>query len=93
MYQITINDPRAYLDGETYAKEHHSSLEEMVNEYVASLADMIRSKKQHQSVPFSQTEEFLKMLEFVKTKAAKGGKPVPADEDGLDALVEAKYSL
>ena len=32
-------------------------------------------------------------LALVKTKAAKGGNPVPADEDGLEALVEAKYKL
>lgn len=23
----------------------------------------------------------------------KGGRPVPADENGLDALIEAKYQL
>ena len=46
-----------------------------------------------EEVPFSQTEEFQKALALVKTKAAKGGNPVPADEDGLEALVEAKYKL
>lgn len=93
MYQIVINDPTVYLDGETYAKENHSSLEELVNKYVASLATLIRSRKKLQEVPFTQTEEFQKALAFVKTKAAKGGNPVPADEDGLEALVEAKYKL
>lgn len=42
----------------------------------------------------NQTEdEFIDALAFVKTKAAKGGTPVPVDEDGLEALVEAKYKL
>lgn len=63
MYQIAINDPTVYLDGETYAN------------------------------PFSQTEEFQKALALVKTMTVKGGNPVPADEDGLEALVEAKYKL
>lgn len=93
MYEIAINDPGIYLDGETYAKEHHSSLEELVNKYVASLADLVRSRKKQREVPFTQTDEFLKALAFVKTKAAKGGTPVPVDEDGLGALVEAKYKL
>ena len=32
-------------------------------------------------------------LSYVKTLKAKGGKPIPADENSLDALVEKKYSL
>ena len=63
MYQIAINAPTVYLDGETYAD------------------------------PYSQTEEFQKALALVKTMTAKGGNPVPADEDGLEALFEAKYKL
>ena len=34
---------------------------------------------------FSQTEEFQKALALVKTMTAKGGNPVPADEDGLNS--------
>jgi hypothetical protein len=93
MYQIAIKDPAVYLDGEAYAKANHSTLEEMVNKYVASLADRVRTKSSRTSVAFSQSEEFLNALALVKTKAAKGGKPVPADEKGLEALADAKYSL
>ena len=93
MYEIAINDPTIYLDGETYAKEHHSSLEELVNKYVAGLADLVRSRKKQRAVPFTETDEFRNMLELVKTKAAKGGMPVPVDEDGMDALVETKYKI
>lgn len=93
MYQIAINDPMVYLDGETYARENHSSLEELVNKYVANLAALVRSRKKPSTVPFSQSEEFKKALAFVKTKAAKGGNPVPVDEDGLASLVETKYML
>ncbi len=93
MYQIAINDPLVYLDGETYARENHSSLEELVNKYVANLASLVRSRKKTSVVPFSQSEEFKNALAFVKTKAAKGGNSVPVDEDGLASLVETKYKL
>lgn len=69
------------------------TLEELVNKYVTGLAARVRSKKQSSGVAFSQTDEFQKALEYVKSKASKGGSPVPADEDGLEALVEAKYKL
>ena len=32
-------------------------------------------------------------LSYVKTLKAKGGKPIPADENSLDALVDKKYAL
>ena len=91
MYEIAINDPLVYLDGETYARENHSSLDELVNKYVSDLAALVRSRKKNSAVPFSQTEEFKNALAFVKTKVARGGHPVPVDEDGMEVLVEAKY--
>jgi hypothetical protein len=30
---------------------------------------------------------------MLKTLKAKGGKPIPADENNLDALVDKKYAL
>lgn len=38
------------------------------------------------------TKEFQDALDYVRTLKAKGGKPVPADENGLEALVELKYA-
>lgn len=32
-------------------------------------------------------------LSYVKTLKAKGGKPIPADENSLDALVEKKIFI
>ena len=32
-------------------------------------------------------------LAYVETMVSKGGKPVPPDANGLDALVEMKYAL
>ena len=42
---------------------------------------------------FTETAEFKEALAYVKTLKAKGGKPIPADENGIDALVEKKYAL
>ena len=42
---------------------------------------------------FTETTEFKEALAYVKTMVSKGGKPVPADANGLDALVEKKYAL
>ena len=39
------------------------------------------------------TAEFNDALSYVKTLKAKGGKPIPADENSLDALVDKKYAL
>lgn len=39
-----------------------------------------------------KTKAFQDALAYVCTLQAKGGKPVPADENGLDALVELKYA-
>lgn len=41
----------------------------------------------------TETTEFKEALAYVETMVSKGGKPVPADENGLDALVEMKYAL
>ena len=40
-----------------------------------------------------ETAEFNDALSYVKTLKAKGGKPIPADENSLDALVDKKYAL
>ena len=42
---------------------------------------------------FTETTEFKEALAYVETMVSKGGKPVPADANGLDALVEKKYAL
>ena len=39
------------------------------------------------------TAEFNDALSYVKTLKAKGGKPIPADENSLDALIDKKYAL
>lgn len=41
----------------------------------------------------SETAEFKEALAYVKSIVPVGGKPVPADENVLDVLVEQKYKL
>lgn len=41
----------------------------------------------------AKSVEYQKALAYVKTLKAKSGKPVPASENGLDALIEEKYVL
>lgn len=93
MYEIAINDSKVYLEGEAYARNNNSSLSEMVNRYVASLAAKLRSSKKHQKVALDNTEDFQNAMNYVKSLVAKEGGTVPADENGLDALVERKYKL
>lgn len=41
----------------------------------------------------TETTEFKEALAYVESMVSKGGKPVPPDANGLDALVEMKYAL
>ena len=45
MNTITIDDPRIFQGGELFAKANHSTLKELVNKYVATLAANFYSSK------------------------------------------------
>ena len=47
MNTITIDDPHVFMGGELFAKANHSSLKELVNKYVATLAAYFYSSKEH----------------------------------------------
>ena len=87
MNTIAINS-KTYQGAEMYARLHNVSVSDVVEKAVLLLLQKVEPKQK-----FTQTAEFKKALAFVKSKAAKGGNPVPVDEDGLEALVEAKYKL
>ena len=96
MNTITIDDPRVYMGGELYAKANHSSLKELVNEYVAKLAaDFYSSKEQAKDeVPFIESEEFKRAMAFMDSFVMKDlSSEVPADEDGKGALARVKYGV
>ena len=60
---------------------------ESVSRYVSRLRHRARSSRRVSSV---QDKREAAML-FVKNLSVQGGKPVPSDESGIDALVDEKY--
>ena len=93
MNQIIIKDPIAYQAGMAFARENHSSLEELVNKYVASLAAKFLSKKE-KKVHLTETEEFKNAMTFMDSFVANDlSSPVPADEDGKGAIARIKYGV
>lgn len=52
------------------------------------------AERLNQSLSVEKVVSYKKMdeaLEFVKTLSIKGGNPVPADEKGIEALINEKY--
>ncbi len=95
MYQIAINDPNIYMAGEAYAKERHSSLDDLVNEYVASIASIFLSKsKKEKQITLADTEEFKAAMQYMDSFVADDfSAPVSVDEDGNGALSRIKYGV
>ncbi len=71
-----------------YAKLHNISVSDTIEKAVLAFLQRFQTKQK-----FTDTAEFKEALAYVKTFKAKGGMPIPADENGLDALVETKYAL
>ena len=93
MYQIVINDPKIYQAGEIFAQENHSTLDELVNKYVAELAAKILSRKEAKQ-NITQTEEFKQAMKYMDKFVAEDlCTSVSADEDGNGALARIKYGL
>ena len=90
---ITIDDPRVFMGGELFAKANHSSLKELVNKYVASLAANFYSSKEHakEKEPLMESEEFKKAMAFMDSFVIEDlSSEVPVDEDGKGALARIK---
>lgn len=93
MYQIAINDPKIFLAGEAFARENHSSLSELVNKYVATLAAKFLKQKE-KKVAFTETEEFKNAMDFMDTFVSNDlASPVGQDEDGKGAMAHIKYGV
>lgn len=80
-------DSNIYKGVERYAKLHNITVGDVVEKGVLLLIENFQPK---QSI--YKTKKFQDALDYVRTLKAKGGKPVPADENGLEALVEKKYA-
>ncbi len=86
MNTIAINS-KTYQGAEQYARLHNVSVSDVVEKAVVLLLQNVQPKQK-----FTETTEFKEALAYVKTLKAKGGNPIPADENGLEALVEKKYA-
>lgn len=87
MNTISINSD-IYKKAEVYAKLHNISVSEAMERALTLLLGKMRHAK---GKSIKETDAFKKGLAYVKTLPPKGGRPVPANENGLDALIEMKY--
>lgn len=72
-----------YKGAESYAKLHNISVTAAIEKAISLFLQKVQSKQK-----LLETAEFNDALSYVKTLKAKGGKPIPADENSLDALVD-----
>lgn len=71
---------------EMYAKLHNISVSDAIEKGVMMLLGKLQSKEK-----FSDTAEFQDALAYVRSLKAEKGRPVPKNDNGLDALIEMKY--
>ena len=83
-----VIDSNIYKGAESYAKMHNISVTAAIEKAISMFLQKVQPKQR-----LLETEEFRDALSYVKTLKAKGGKPIPADENSLDALVDKKYAL
>ena len=81
-------DSNIYKGAESYAKLHNISVTAAIEKAISLFLQKVQPKQK-----LLETAEFNDALSYVKTLKAKGGKPIPADENSLDALVDKKYAL
>lgn len=87
MNTVTLNrDTMKYA--EEYARQHNISVSDAIERGVMLLWGNLQERPN-----VAKSVEYQNALAYVKTLKAKGGKPVPATENGLDALIEEKYAL
>lgn len=81
-------DSNIYKGAESYAKLHNISVTAAIEKAISLFLQKVQPKQK-----LMETTEFKEALAYVKSIVPSEGKPVPADENGLDALVEQKYKL
>ena len=87
-YEHNSNWQLIYKGAESYAKLHNISVTAAIEKAISLFLQKVQPKQK-----LLETAEFNDALSYVKTLKAKGGKPIPADENSLDALVDKKYAL
>ena len=84
MNTVAINS-NVYRSAEQYANLHNISVADAVEKAILLFLQKVQPKQK-----LMETTEFKEALAHVKSIVPSGGKPVPADESGLDALIEQK---
>ena len=84
MNTITI-DQGVYEGAASYARQNNISIQKVIEQGVRLLLANVHAPK-----PQSADVELEEALRYVSTLSAKGGRPVPSNEDGRDARIE-KY--
>lgn len=89
MNTITI-DSNIYQSVENYAKLHNISVNDVIERGVSLLLGKVLAP---QNIDVKETTGFKEALAYVRTLKAQNGKPVPENENGLEALTDLKYKL
>ena len=89
MNTITI-DSNIYQSVENYAKLHNISVNDVIERGVSLLLGKVLTPK---NTDVKETTGFKEALAYVRTLKAQNGKPVPENENGLEALTDLKYKL
>lgn len=89
MNTITI-DSNIYQSVENYAKLHNISVNDVIERGVSLLLGKVLAPK---NTDVKETTGFKDALAYVRTLKAQNGKPVPENENGLEALTDLKYKL
>ena len=89
MNTITI-DSNIYQSVENYAKLLNISLNDVIERGVSLLLGKVLAPK---NTDGKETTGFKEALAYVRTLKAQNGKPVPENENGLEALTDLKYKL
>lgn len=89
MNTITI-DSNIHQSVENYAKLHNISVNDVIERGVSLLLGKVLASK---NTDVKETTGFKEALAYVRTLKAQNGKPVPENENGLEALTDLKYKL
>lgn len=89
MNTITI-DSDMYRGAAEYAERYNMSVKDVVEHGIQLLIGTINNAITESKVRKINRD---KAMDFVKTLSASGGSIVPADENGIGALIEEKYGL
>ena len=87
MNTVAINS-NVYRSAEQYAHLHNISVTDAVEKAILLLLQKVQPKQK-----LTEITEFKEALAYVKSIVPTGGNPVPADENGMDALVDQKHKL